>query len=172
MAAQHEITLRQNPRKKGSAFYGGYETECSFNWKLRNPSASNQTCALTFPLPASPAPCMTVSLVATLNGQDVLPANADQADGSLVPRTDPVNTDETMAFHVALKSRGLSYWYFQVREAREIRDFTLTMNPRSICPKTKLNYPDGCMTPTDIQPAKDGAGCCLLTSPPRSCASH
>ena len=41
IAARHEITLRQNPRKKGSAFYGGYETECSFNWQLRNPAGSN-----------------------------------------------------------------------------------------------------------------------------------
>ena len=32
VAARHEVTLRQNPRKKGSALYGGYETACRFSW--------------------------------------------------------------------------------------------------------------------------------------------
>jgi hypothetical protein len=48
---------------------------------------------------------------------------------------------------------------FQVREAREVRDFTLTLLPTC---QDKLNYPEGCMTPTGIQPTPDfkelGAG--------------
>ncbi len=156
IAVQHEITLRQSPRKKGSAYYGGYETDCSFNWKLRNPSDSNQTCALTFPLPASGA--MYDGLVATLNSQDVLP-RMQIKDGSLFLERD-TQPAETLDFHIAFKSRGLSYWYFQVREAREIRDFTLTMNLADLS-KSKLNYPDGCMTPTEIQPSEDGQGCLL-----------
>jgi hypothetical protein len=156
VSATHEITLRQSPRKKGSAFYGGYETDCSFRWKLRNPSASNQMCVLTFPLPASDA--MFDGLVATLDGKDVLP-QVEIKDGSLVLEHD-VQPDEAMDFRIAFKSRGLSYWYFQVREAREIRDFTLTMNLPDL-PKSKLNYPDGCMTPTDIAPTKDNLGTIL-----------
>lgn len=156
VTARHEITLRQNPRKKGSAFYGGYETDCSFNWKLRNPSDSNQTCALTFPLPAAGA--MYDGLEATLNGQDVLP-QMQIKDASLFLERD-VQPNEALDFHIAFKSRGLSYWYFQVREAREIRDFNLTLNLDNL-PKSKLNYPDGCMTPTDVQPSKDGQGCVL-----------
>jgi hypothetical protein len=71
-----------------------------------------------------------------------------------------VQPDEALDFHIGFKSRGLSYWYFQVREAREIRDFSLRLNLADL-PKSKLNYPDGCMTPTDIQPTKDGQGCVL-----------
>jgi len=156
VAAQHEVTLKQNPRKKGSAFYGGYETDCSFSWKLRNPSDTNQNCTLTFPLPASGA--MYDGLVATLDGRDVLP-QMEIKDGSLVFECE-AQADETMDFHIAFKSRGLSYWYFQVREAREIRDFTLTLNLPDL-PKAKLNYPDGCMTPTQIVPTKDNQGCVL-----------
>jgi len=55
VSARHEVTLRQNPRKKGSAFYDGYETDCAFAWKLRNPSAQPQKITLTFPLPAAGA---------------------------------------------------------------------------------------------------------------------
>ncbi|HXR47986.1 MAG TPA: hypothetical protein VN784_11165 [Candidatus Limnocylindrales bacterium] len=156
VSARHEITLRQNARKKGSAFYGGYETDCGFNWQLRNPAASNQLCTLTFPLPASDA--MYDGLVATLDGRDVLP-QMEIKDSSLVLKRD-VQPDEVMNFHIAFKSRGLSYWYFQVREAREIRDFTLVLNLPDL-PKSKLNYPDGCMTPTDIAPTKDHQGTIL-----------
>jgi hypothetical protein len=156
VAAQHEITLRQSARKKGSALYGGYETDCSFTWKLRNPSDTNQQCTLTFPLPAAGA--VYDGLVATLNGQDVLP-QIQIKDASLVLERE-VQPGEALNFRIAFRSRGLSYWYFQVREAREIRDFTLTMNLADL-PKSKLNYPDGCMTPTDIQSTKDGQGCVL-----------
>jgi hypothetical protein len=97
-------------------------------------------------------------LVATLNGRDVLP-EMEIKDSSLVLERD-VQPDETMDFHIAFKSRGLSYWYFQVREAREIRDFTLTLNLLDL-PKAKLNYPDGCMTPTKIAPTKDNQGTIL-----------
>lgn len=156
ISATHEVTLRQNPRKKGSAFYGGYETECSFAWKLRNPSDTNQNCLLTFPLPASGA--MYDGLVATLDGKDILP-EMEIKDGNLVLER-PVQPNEEMDFHIAFKSRGLSFWYFQVREAREIRDFTLTLNLPDL-PKAKLNYPDGCMTPTSIEPTRDGQGTIL-----------
>ena len=156
IAARHEITLRQNPRKKGSAFYGGYETDCSFNWQLRNPAGSNQLCTLTFPLPASDA--IYDGLAATLDGKDVLP-QVEIRDSSLVLKRD-VQPGEVMNFHIAFKSRGLSSWYFQVREAREIRDFTLVLNLPDL-PKSKLNYPDGCMTPTDIAMTKDQQGTTL-----------
>ncbi|HVU28101.1 MAG TPA: hypothetical protein VHG71_10250 [Verrucomicrobiae bacterium] len=156
VSARHKITLRPNARKKGSAFYGGYETDCDFNWKLRNPSDTNQNCTLTFPLPAYNA--IYDGLVATLNGKDVLP-QMEIKDSSLV-FTQDLQPNETTDFHIAFKSRGLSYWYFQVREAREIRDFTLTLNLPTL-PKSKLNYPDGCMTPTEITATKDNQGTIL-----------
>src|SRR5579859_7380738 len=97
ITARHEITLRQNPRKKGSALYGGYETDCRFDWQLRNPAGSNQLCALTFPLPAADA--MYDGLVATLDGKDVLP-QMEIKDSSLVLKRG-VQPDEVMHFHIA-----------------------------------------------------------------------
>src|SRR5258706_11874929 len=44
IAARHDIVLKQNPRKKGSAYYGGYETVCRFAWKLTNPAQTPQKC--------------------------------------------------------------------------------------------------------------------------------
>jgi hypothetical protein len=156
VSAHHQVTLRQNPRKKGSAVYDGYETDCAFAWKLRNPSDTAQKIILTFPLPAQGA--MYDGLVATLNGQDVL-TDIQIKDASLVLERD-VTPDEVMDFRIAFKSRGLSCWNFQVREAREIRDFTLTLTLPDLA-KGKLNYPDGCMPPNDIKPMKDNLGSVL-----------
>ena len=156
VSVRHQVTLRQNPRKKGSAFYDGYETDCAFAWKLRNPSDAAQKITLAFPLPAQGA--MYDGLVATLNGQDVLP-EMQIKDASLVLERS-VTPAEAMDFRVAFKSRGLSCWNFQVREAREIRDFTLTLILPDL-PKARLNYPDGCMPPNDIKPTRDNLGSVL-----------
>jgi len=156
VAARHEIVLKQNPRKKGSAYYGGYETDCRFSWKLNNPAGSPQKCNLTFPLPASRA--MYDELSATLNGTDVLP-QMHLSDATLMLARD-LQPNEALDFKVAFKSRGVSFWYFQVREPREIRDFLLTLTLPDL-PKARLNYPGGCMTPTDIQPTSSARGCVL-----------
>ena len=156
VSVRHQVTLRQNPRKKGSAFYDGYETDCAFAWKLRNPSDAAQKITLAFPLPAQGA--MYDGLVATLNGKDVLP-DIQIKDASLVLEGD-VTADEVLDFRVAFKSRGLSCWNFQVREAREIRDFSLTLTLPDLT-KAKLNYPDGCMPPNDIKPTRDNLGSVL-----------
>jgi hypothetical protein len=156
VSARHQVTLRQNPRKKGSAFYDGYETDCAFAWKLRNPSDAAQKIILTFPLPAQGA--MYDGLAATLNGHDVLP-DIQIKDASLVLERD-VTPSEVMDFRIAFKSRGLSSWDFQVREAREIRDFTLTLTLPDLA-RARLNYPDGCMPPNDIKPTKDNLGSVL-----------
>jgi len=156
VTVRHQVTLRQNPRKKGSAFYDGYETDCAFAWKLRNPSDAAQNIILTFPLPAQGA--MYDGLVATLNGRDVLP-DMQIKDASLVLERE-VTPVEVMDFRIAFKSRGLSCWNFQVREAREIRDFMLTLTLPDLL-KARLNYPDGCMPPNDIKPTKDNLGSVL-----------
>jgi hypothetical protein len=156
LAARHDVTLRQNPRKKGSALYGGYETDCRFTWRLKNPAAGTNKCHLIFPLPAAGA--MYDELSAALNGQDVLP-QVQIREGALILARD-AQPGEAMDFQLAFKSRGMSHWYFQVREAREVRDFTLTLTLPDL-PKDRLNYPEGCMTPTGIQPAAGGAGSVL-----------
>lgn len=154
--ARHDVALRQNPRKKGSALYGGYETDCRFTWRLKNPANGSNRCNLIFPLPASGA--MYDDLSATLDGQDVLP-QVQIREGALVLARD-VQPNDTLDFKLAFKSRGMSFWYFQVREAREVRDFTLTLTLPDLS-KERLNYPEGCMTPTSIHPLPGGAGSVL-----------
>jgi len=156
VTAAHDITLKQNPRKKGSALYGGYETACRFTWKLKSPADRETKGTLRFPLPAQGA--IYDDLVATINGSDVLP-KMELSDSALVLTRD-LAPNEELNVAVSFKSRGMSQWYFQVAEQREIRDFTLTLNLPDL-PKAKLNYPEGCMSPTDVQPSADGRGSTL-----------
>jgi hypothetical protein len=97
-------------------------------------------------------------LSATLNGLDVLP-QMQLKDATLMLARE-LQPNEALDFRIAFKSRGVSFWYFQIREAREIRDFLLTLTLPDL-PKSKLNYPGGCMTPTDIQPTTGAQGCVL-----------
>lgn len=156
ISATHDVTLKQNPRKKGSALYGGYETACRFHWQLKNPADRDLNCVLKFPLPAAGA--MYDDLTATLNGNDILP-QMQIREGTLLLARD-VKPNEPLDLAIAFKSRGMSFWYLQVREAREIRDFTLTLNLPDLA-KSRLNYPEGCMTPTIIKPTPDNQGSIL-----------
>jgi len=156
VAARHEVTLRQNARKKGSALYGGYETACRFTWRLKNPANRDLNSILKFPLPAATA--MYDDLSATLNGQDIL-SQMQLKDGALL-LTRELKANEALELSIAFKSRGMTFWYFQVKEPREIRDFTLTLNLPDL-PKARLNYPEGCMTPTAIRATTNNQGCVL-----------
>lgn len=156
VSAAHDITLTQNPRKKGSALYGGYETACKFTWKLKSPADRATKGTLRFPLPARGA--MYDELVATVNGQDVLP-KMELSDAALTLTRD-LEPNEALDVAISFKSRGMSFWYFQVTEQREIRDFTLTLNLPDM-PRAKLNYPEGCMSPTDVRPTADNRGSLL-----------
>jgi hypothetical protein len=156
ISANHDITLKQNPRKKGSALYGGYETACRFQWQLQNPADRDLNCVLKFPLPAVGA--MYDDLTAMLNGKDIL-SQMELREGALLLTRD-IKASESLDLAIAFKSRGMSFWYLQVKEAREIRNFTLTLNLPDL-PKSRLNYPEGCMTPTDIKPTADSQGSIL-----------
>ena len=155
-AAAHDITLKQNARKKGSALFGGYETTCRFSWKLQSPADRPTQGRLRFPLPAQGA--MYDALTATIDGEDVLP-QMELSEAALVLTRD-LEPHEEFEVVISFRSRGMAQWYFQVPEQREIRDFTLTLNLPDL-PKAKLNYPEGCMSPTDIQPTEFNRGSVL-----------
>jgi hypothetical protein len=152
LTTRHDITLRQNPRKKGSAVYAGYETDNAFQWLIRNPADRDVKATLRFPLPSSSA--MLNDLTVTLNETNVL--DRLRVENSALVLEEDCPKGATMDYRVAFKSRGLSYWYFQVREAREVRDFELLLKLPDLA-KAKLNYPEGCMTPTEITPTGNGS---------------
>jgi hypothetical protein len=157
ISAAHDITLTQNPRRKGSALYGGYETVCRFTWKLRSPADRDTRGTLRFPLPAQGA--IYDELAATIDGEDVLPQMELSEEALLLTRD--LGPHEELDVAISFKSRGMSQWYFQVAEPREIRDFTLSLTLPDL-PRTKLNYPEGCMSPTEVRATTGSRGSVLL----------
>jgi hypothetical protein len=154
--ARHLVTLRPSARRKGPAVYPGYSTECRFAWRLRNPTDRELKAVLRFPLPAAGA--MYDDLAATLNGASVREKLRVENQSLVLDRL--VAAGEEFTYGVSFKSRGLSHWYFQVREPREIRDLELKLVlPET--PRRSLNYPEGCMTPTEIADSPDRRGATL-----------
>jgi hypothetical protein len=149
--ARHAVTLRQSPRKKGPAVYPGYATECKFTWRLRNPAAREVKATLQFPLPAATA--MYDDLAVALNGASVRDKLRIRAGALELEQ--PLKPGEEIGYEISFKSRGLSFWYFQVREQREIRDLELKLALPDT-PRKSLNYPEGCMTPTEIKDDRKG----------------
>jgi hypothetical protein len=156
IAESHRVSLRQNPRRKGSAFYGGYDTDCHFSWRLKSPADRPVKCLLKFPLPSAGA--MYDGLTASLDGRDVLPS-MQLKDGTLLLSRE-LAPGQALDLAISFTSRGMSSWYFQVREAREIRDFTLSLTLPDLA-KARLNFPEGCMTPTQIAATTDRHGSVL-----------
>ncbi len=150
--ARHAVMLRQNPRKKGPAVYPGYTTECKFTWRLRNPATRDVTAVLRFPLPAASA--MYDDLAVALNGASV--RERLRIRSNALELEQPLKPGEEINYEVSFKSRGLSHWYFQVREPREIRDLELKLTLPDTARKS-LNYPEGCMTPTEVTDAGHGS---------------
>jgi hypothetical protein len=156
LATRHDVILSQSPRKKGSALYGGYETICHFHWQLKNPADRDLNSLLTFPLPSATG--IYDDLTATLNGKDIL-SQMQLKDGALLLARD-TRANEALELAISFKSRGMSYWYLQVKEPREIRDFFFTLTLPDLS-KARLNFPEGCMTPTSIKPTPDNRGTVL-----------
>jgi len=152
LSERHTVTLRQSPRKKGTAVYPGYTTDCRFTWRLRNPADRDVKATLRFPLPASSA--MYDELAVALNGASVRDRLRIRANALELEQ--PLQSGEHITYEISFKSRGLSYWYFQVREPREIRDLELKLALPDM-PRKSLNYPEGCMTPTGIADEQKGA---------------
>src|SRR5436305_1447429 len=67
----HQVTSRQNARKRGSALYGGCDADSRFHWRFQNPADRDLHSVIRLPLPAATA--MYDNLSAVLNGKDILP---------------------------------------------------------------------------------------------------
>jgi len=166
VSAHHAVTLTRSARTKGSAVYSGYETKSRFTYALRNPAARDVHAKLTFPLPSDSA--MYDDLVVKLDGAPVL--DEMKMDGATLVLERDLHAGQALALEVSFASRGLSFWYFQVIEPRELRDFSLTLALPDLG-RSDLNYPEGCMPPTALADAPDGRGVVLTWALDRAISS-
>ncbi len=151
------VDLKLSEREKGYAFYNGFEAKTRFEYQVINDS-DIYTDKTDFRFPLPPGQTLLENFSLTVNGEDVSPQL--QFTGDSVFWTDRMKPHEQRTIVVTYDARGMQYFYYQIPTQREIKDFTLTMTIDRL-PTTLLNYPEGCITPTDIKPTADGQGSVL-----------
>ena len=142
LGARGEARLRLNKRKKGSAFYSGYELEFSMEYEIINDSDLRTKANFYFPLNSKQTQFKDLRVLE--NGKDL----------SRILRVNPggigwvrfMKPRERLKIGVSYKSRGVEYFYYQIPRAREIKNFSFRVLIDKL-PLEKVNYPDGCLTP-------------------------
>ncbi len=166
LSADHRIELTPNYRRKGTGTYPGFETRATFRYKFRNFSDRKVEARFHFPMPARQG--LVDEIDVRIDGKPV--AQKLVMDGEAIRWGMDLAAGEQHELSIAYHSRGLDHLRLEPGAGREMEQYRIELLCREMR-KDDLNYPVGCMTPTDIAPAADGSGV-LLTWNLRSAVSR
>jgi len=141
------IAMQINERRKGSALYSGFEAQLDLVYEIHNPAEVAATADLHFPL-------MEQRLLEDLHVDVDGRAVEDLTIGSGVRWSEDLDPGETIRVRVAYRTRGVEMLYYQVPQARHLRDFELTVDITGMLP-SQVNYPGSCLTPSAVEPLGD-----------------
>ena len=153
------VTVKMNYRRKGSAYYTCFEDDCRFIYDVRNFADRETTADFAFPM--SSGQNLFLDFKVLVDSEDYskhLSFSGEEVRWSL-----PMAPGRQVTVEVTYRSRGMETWYYQIPEPREIRDFTLVMQLPEVA-QGQLNYPEGCMTPSQVQAGPQGKGSVLTWS--------
>ena len=142
--AEHEFVIAANYRRKGGAWYPGFETDASFSYKVVNFSDRALTAHFAFPLPARQG--LVDRIQVFLDGKPV--GQKLLIDESGIRWQMPVASGIEHSLGIQYHSRGLEHLRFEPGSGRELEKYRLRMVCRGIA-RDEINYPIGCMTPTE-----------------------
>lgn len=151
-----DVDMKLNEREKGYALYSGYTLDVKLAYEIVNDSDLLTDADFTFPL--SSGQTLFENFVITMDGKDL--SSRLRIGGDLVSWQVKMKPQQKSKIVITYASRGMDTFYYQIPVQREIKDFVLTLNIDRL-PVSLLNYPDGVITPTDIQPTQDGRGSIL-----------
>lgn len=151
LGAHGSARIRPNQRKKGSAVYNGFDLNFEMTYKIRNDHAEQTRAELHFPLHA--AQLQFNNLQVTENGKDL--SRELRVSKNSIRWSRMMAPGQTSTILVKYDSRGVNQFYYQIPNAREIRDFAFTLRVDGLS-REDLNYPTGCLTPDSIKPTSDG----------------
>ncbi len=143
--ARGSVVVVPNQRKKGSGVYSGFEASFDVEYEVANPSSYTTRTELVLPLSGQ---VFYDQLRVTVDGEEL--------GARLRVDTDALRWEQTMTpgeritIVIGYATRGVEHFYYQIPEPREIRDFALTMRVVGL-PRADVNYPEGCLTPSDIE---------------------
>lgn len=156
LGLQGEIELTPNRRKKGSAYYNGFEIKVYLAYEVIN--SSSETTEAHFNFPVYSEQMSFENFLILENGQDISIDLRFSPNQISWKRTMPPG--ERYQIEVSYNSRGLDYFYYRIPYPREIRDFSLKITVHNL-PLSEVNYPEGCITPTRLSEAENGEGVLL-----------
>ena len=149
-AVRGRIEVVPNERRKGSGVYNGFEAEFQLTYTVVAPPGPTSNSDFQMPLSGQ---VLYEDLRVTVDGEDV--GDSLRVDSDALRWSTTMTPSQLHTVEVAYKTRGVEYVYYQIPWPREIRDFELELYVTGL-DRSDLNYPEGCLTPTQIDPSDDG----------------
>jgi hypothetical protein len=143
-------------REKGYAYYSGFLLTANFHYVILNDSDLTTDADFYFPL--SEHQTLFKDFSVQEDGRDI--GSDLRFSQDMVSWSQKMTPHEQFQLDIAYSSRGMDYFYYRVPYQRYITDFEFTLAIDRL-PTTLLNYPDGVLTPTEIQATADGNGSIL-----------
>jgi len=156
------VVLTLNERRKGSALYNGFDAVFDMTWTVVNDSPWTTRAAFALPLSGQ---VLYDDLVVREDGTDISRDLRFSRDRIEWVRT--LQSGERHEIRVSYATRGVEYFYYQVPQPRELKDFVLTMTVGGLA-VADVNYPERCLTPMSVEPTADGRGTVLVWTLDRS----
>jgi hypothetical protein len=150
--ADHSIELWMNYRRKGGGWYPCFETNCRFTCTLQNFSDRPLSVRCTFPLPEDQG--LLDHLRVLVDGQK--PSGPVVISGERVTWWSYMEPAQPRKITVSYHSRGLDHLRFEPWAGKQLQKYRIVIKCRDIA-AADLNYPIGCMTPTDSSDADGSA---------------
>ncbi len=150
-----KAVLILNERKKGSAYYPGYNLKFNIKYQVINPLNEKTSVDYFFPLPEQ---VMYDSLKVLDGGKDMSGSFSVTAGG--ISWEKPFEPLDSTNVEISYLSRGLENFYYVVSQPREINNFDFALEVDKLEAKD-VNYPENCLTPHSITPTADQKGIIL-----------
>ena len=153
LGSKGRADLKLNKRKKGSAYYSGFEIAFQMEYMVVNDSRETTEARFTFPLNGAQAQFKNLKI--TRDGKDL--SRDLRVARNAIRWTQRMRPGEKQKIAVQYESRGVEQFYYQIPSPREIRDFSLVLTVDKL-PVGDVNYPRGCITPDSKKAGPDGKG--------------
>ena len=150
--ADHDLLVWMNYRKKGGAEYPCFELNATFTYRLVNFAKRDVLGRFRFPLPREQG--LVDNFTIRTDGKDIgrhLVVSENSAYWEM-----PLSPGQEVKLTVAYHSRGLDHLRLEPGSGRALPTYRVRMLCKGIDPD-RINYPIGCMTPTELSRSGDDA---------------
>ncbi len=151
-ASDIQVTLRMDYRKKGLAYYTGYNAEFTGKYTVRNPQREKIYLSFIFPYPMQQGEGILRDVKLLVNGQEET-ANTEYQQ-NLALWTGVLDAEQAIEFTLEYHGRGLNHFIYGFEPGTQINQFTMTMQ---VIGARNVDYPVSTMTPTNVETTADGA---------------